>query len=210
VTRYSSPLRLVCAAGLGLFAALAVAQQLQVVGWFDRPLLEWLRDQRQPTLTRVVLGVTALGDGWILAACTCAAAAWLWTRRRVLASYLLCAGAGVALLSPLLKVVFQRPRPELALRLTQVGDYSFPSGHSLGSAAVYGALAIVLGLLFPRWRFVLLLCWVVLVGAIGGSRAYLHVHYPSDVLAGWALGGVWSVLLGRRMLRSAPRGTSDT
>ncbi|MFW5741413.1 MAG: phosphatase PAP2 family protein [Myxococcota bacterium] len=66
--------------------------------------------------------------------------------------------------------------------------FAFPSGHSMGSAATYGAVAVIVAARYPRWRLPLLALCAAIVAAVGVSRAYLGVHYPSDVLAGWALG----------------------
>ena len=86
-------------------------------------------------------------------------------------------------MNPILKLVFHRPRPELAY--VHLDTYSFPSGHAAGSAAVY---ALVLYLLArhapPRWQVFAAIGYVVLVAIIGFSRLYLEVHYLSDVLAG--------------------------
>jgi membrane-associated phospholipid phosphatase len=93
--------------------------------------------------------------------------------------------------NPILKLVFHRPRPELAY--VHLDTYSFPSGHGAGSAAVY---ALVLYLLArharPRWQMFAAAGYVVLVASIGFSRLYLEVHYLSDVLAGVSLGAAWA------------------
>jgi undecaprenyl-diphosphatase len=202
VSRFPSRVLVPVALGVVLFVVLGATQQLGATDGLDAAVLCWLYEQRHPQLTRVMRAATALGDGWVLTAITLAAAALLWQPRRAAATYLLCAGAGIGALSPLLKALFHRARPDVALRLAAAGNYSFPSGHSLGSAAVYGALALVVAVCFPRLRLPALLTCVALVCVIGLSRLYLHVHYPSDVLAGWALGGVWAGALGRWMLRS--------
>ena len=72
-------------------------------------------------------------------------------------------------------------------------SFSFPSGHSSVAIAFYGALALVLARLLPRWRarLALALAAAALVAVIGLSRLYLGVHYLSDVLAGFAAGLAW-------------------
>jgi membrane-associated phospholipid phosphatase len=190
--------------GLALFVALAVGQALSGVGWLDQPVHAWLRGQRSDSLSRTVRLVTRLGDGWLLTAVTFGGAALLYRRSLSSANYLLGAGLGVALMSPLFKWLLQRPRPDALLRLERAGDYSFPSGHALASTAVYGAIAIVVAVRFPRARIPVTVLCGLLALAIGLSRVYLHVHYLSDVLAGWALGAAWAVALGRLMLGPAP------
>lgn len=95
----------------------------------------------------------------------------------------------------LLKELFRRERPELH-RLIEEGGYSFPSGHSMASFLFYGMVAVFL-YLFVVSRLAklgIVLAAVILIACVGASRIYLGVHYPSDVLAGYAAGGAWLVL----------------
>ena len=103
---------------------------------------------------------------------------------------LLAMGGGLGL-NELLKAWFHRARPASAL-FYQYG-LSFPSGHAMMSMAYYGCLAWLLVQHGGRWGWAaLLLAWAVLIGC---SRMYLHVHYPTDVVAGFAGGLAWLVLL---------------
>jgi membrane-associated phospholipid phosphatase len=94
---------------------------------------------------------------------------------------------------PLVKNVVDRPRPPVADRLVVETNWSYPSGHSLGATAVIGVLTvIVLTRVTGRLaRIAVAALGVLLVVAIGVSRVYLGVHWPSDVLAGWLIGGLW-------------------
>lgn len=90
------------------------------------------------------------------------------------------------------KMLVGRPRPALAHPVASASGYSFPSGHAGGSAAVYGALAlVVLAQAARRTRRMLATGTALLVGAVAVSRVLLGVHYSSDVVAGVALGLVW-------------------
>jgi len=103
---------------------------------------------------------------------------------------LLSMGGGLAL-NELLKAFFHRPRPTTAL-IYQYG-LSFPSGHAMMSMAYYGCLAWLVVQHTGRWGIATALVAFALL--IGLTRVYLHVHYPTDVLAGFAGGAAWLVLL---------------
>src|SRR5262249_31004872 len=110
---------------------------------------------------------------------------------------LLLALAASALFFNALKMLVARPRPPLEdARLVQ-GGVSFPSGHSTLAATFYGPLAYLLirDLRHNGLKVLVGACAGVLILAIGASRIYLGVHYPSDVLAGWAAGALWLALV---------------
>lgn len=96
------------------------------------------------------------------------------------------------LLSEAIKLMFQRPRPEI-LRLAAAGGFSFPSGHSMTSISFYGLLAYLcyMGIKNKLGKYIAAVFLSFLVILIGISRVYLGVHYASDVLAGFSAGLVW-------------------
>jgi undecaprenyl-diphosphatase len=100
--------------------------------------------------------------------------------------------AGDVVLDVVLKHAFHRPRP-VAFFGTSPGSYSFPSGHAMGALCFYGALAVILSarIATRAGRMLLYSCTILLVSAIGISRIYLGVHYPSDVTAGYLAALVW-------------------
>jgi undecaprenyl-diphosphatase len=111
---------------------------------------------------------------------------------------LLVGGAVVSgtVLSALLKLGFDRPRPDLVAHLSHAQSSSFPSGHAMLSAVTYLTLGVLLARAHERKRtkFIVMTYAVTLTLLIGMSRVYLGVHWPTDVLAGWALGAAWAAL----------------
>lgn len=141
--------------------------------------------------------VTALGGGTVLVLLSATAIAFFWLAgMRRAAMYVAIAVVGAALLSAGLKLAFERPRPDLVPHGQSVYTSSFPSGHSMLAAAVYLTLGMVASRFVPRRRLKALFLFVAILvtGAVGASRVYLGVHWPTDVLAGWAVGAAWALL----------------
>jgi undecaprenyl-diphosphatase len=90
---------------------------------------------------------------------------------------------------------FARARPDLVDHLVPVANASFPSGHAASSAVCYLTLAALASQVTQHraTRRYLAIVAILLVGAIGSSRVYLGVHWPSDVLAGWSFGTLWAL-----------------
>src|SRR5215203_241285 len=161
---------------------------------FDRVVDDYLHAHATPPLTTFFLIVTALGSIEAIVLLGVIVAALLaWGQRWTLLGTWLAAVAGSAVLDWLLKGLFERPRPYFAHPLIVETSYSFPSGHAMESFVVYGMLAYFTVLAFRTWesRVAVVFGAALLVVLIGFSRMYLGVHYFSDVLAGYAAGGVW-------------------
>ena len=140
---------------------------------------------------------TALGSMAVLTLITIGALGYLLlSRRSRIALFTLVAVSGGMLLSTLLKMGFDRPRPDLVPHESIVYTASFPSGHSMMSAVTYLTLAALLNSVQPsqRLKAYLLIVAIVMTVLIGVSRVYLGVHWPTDVLAGWAAGAAWAAL----------------
>lgn len=148
-------------------------------------------------LPSAVRDVTALGSSTVLTFIVLVAAIFLGLAGR-LRTALLVVGAsflGSAAVETI-RAFIARPRPVLTGQLMEVNSHSFPSGHAAISAIVYLTLATLLFPVLPnrRIRAFVLVVALVLTVSVGLSRLYLGVHWPSDVVAGWAFGGVWAML----------------
>jgi undecaprenyl-diphosphatase len=120
--------------------------------------------------------------------------------------------AGAGLLNWLLKFSFARVRPASFFDYPLPGSPSFPSGHALYAASVFGGLAVLVTarIRHPLLRLAIWFVAIALILLVGLSRVYLGVHYPSDVLAGYAIGVIWvtAVAIGDRLARHRRRGRS--
>jgi undecaprenyl-diphosphatase len=141
--------------------------------------------------------ITGLGGYTILTIVTVSAIVYLlMAGKRSAALLVVVAIVGGMLLSTFLKFGFDRPRPDLVPHETRVYTASFPSGHAMLSAVTYLTLGALLTRLHSRRRIKAFLMGmaVFLTLLVGTSRVYLGVHWPSDVLAGWAVGAAWASL----------------
>ena len=168
---------------------------------FDRWLIEGLRDPSgSPSgpawLTKTMVDLTALGGGPFLTLLTIAAAGFLLAaRKRGMALFVVVAIAGGGLAANLLKWVFVRARPDLVPHLVSVDSASFPSAHAMNSAVTFLTLGVLLSRSQKdrRVKAYLLGAALVLTLIVGFSRVYLGVHWPTDVIAGWAVGAAWAI-----------------
>lgn len=170
---------------------------------FDERVLRALRDPSDPTdtigphwLKSAALDVTALGGVTVLCIVIAAVVGYLALERKRHAMVLvLVAALGGQLMSTALKLSFDRARPSVVPRLAEVQTASFPSGHSLMSAVVYLTLGALLTQFVQqrRARIYIFSLACALTVAVGLSRIFLGVHYPTDVLAGWTAGLAWAL-----------------
>jgi undecaprenyl-diphosphatase len=213
----------------GFFAvallALAFVQIAAAVGGeraetFDETILLALRtgsDLSDPIGPRwfegVVRDITALGSYAVIGLVVISAVLYLLMMgQRASALLVTLSVAGAMLLGNVLKLVYARPRPDLAPPGVEVFSASFPSGHATMAAVTYLALGALLAELHRsrREKLYFLTLALLITLAVGLSRIFLGVHYPTDVLAGWCVGAAWAVLcrtfmLWLRQRRSASR-----
>jgi undecaprenyl-diphosphatase len=201
---------LAAAAALALFSWLAEEVLEGEVFWFDTVIRDMIPSLASPQLTSVMLAASVYGGPRVLVPIGLAVALiFLFRGWRRGALLVLVTLAGAGLLNWLLKLSFGRVRPEAFFEYPLPGSPSFPSGHSLYAACVFGGLA---ALLAPRLQHHALRVAVwsgaaLVILLVGLSRVYLGVHYPSDVLAGYSVGVIWvsAVALGDRLARHRRR-----
>lgn len=165
---------------------------------FDLAVRDIVHAWASPPLTFVMRGITLLGSTIVLIPLgTFLAWRLVAARRRKAAVLLILAVLGGEAIDQGLKLLFARPRPDAFFGLPQPETYSFPSGHSMASACFYGALAMIAAsqARSRSRRFAIWVGAVVLIAAVGFSRIYLGVHYPTDVLGGYLAAAAWLSVL---------------
>jgi membrane-associated phospholipid phosphatase len=191
--------------GFGELAEEVVQQE--AFGW-DDPILLFVHNLGSPALDAFMLFMSRVGYQWgVLPLDVAVFVYFVIRRRRYDALFFGLAVGGAALLNVGAKLLFGRARPELWLSIAPEYDFSFPSGHAMGSMALAAALVVLLWA--TRWRYVAFVVGAVFVLLIGLSRIYLGVHYPSDILAGWAAAFAWvmgiSSVLYKRLGKPTPQ-----
>lgn len=158
---------------------------------FDEPILHLAGSLASDVLDPIVLFITRLGYAHGVIpfdiALVLALVLRRWFREATFAAMAL---GGSGLLNTAAKHLFARERPTLWESIAPELTYSFPSGHAMGSATL--ACVLVLLAWRTRWRWPVLLTMLAFTVAVGFSRVYLGVHYPSDILAGWAAASAWT------------------
>ncbi len=203
------PIELGALAGLGLavtalgfFLLVAIWVEQGRLGRVDEAILLALRVPGNPSdplgpvwFESFIRDVTALGSRGILGLFVAAVTGFLALNGqggRALAVLVFTASG--SLVGELAKLGFARPRPDLVPHGVDVLSLSFPSAHALQASVVYLTLGALLAASQPRRRVKAYVLGVAVLLAlmVGASRVYLGVHWPSDVLAGWALGTAWA------------------
>ena len=195
---------------LVLFASLAAWSFVKIAGEvmegetraIDTRILLSLREPNDPAdplgppaVEEIARDLTGLGGTAILTGLSLAAAGYLALRGKYrVVTFLVAAIGGGIVVSTLLKLGFDRPRPDLVPHGSHVYTASFPSGHSMMSAITYLTLGALLSKVENRRaiRAYFLFLATLTTVLVGCSRVYLGVHWPTDVLAGWTVGAGWA------------------
>jgi membrane-associated phospholipid phosphatase len=198
----------VAVVGLLFLATVALTAFVHGFTELDATVRQWALGHRASGLTTAATVVTTTGGSLVLAPVAVVLALVLALRGLRSDALLVSATTlGALVLGPLLKIAIERPRPRED-HLVVVNSFAYPSGHSLTSMAVMGVLAALAlrHLTAHPARVAVIATGAVLIAAVGASRVYLGVHWPTDVLAGWLVGAMWLVvcliLFGRVPVRS--------
>ena len=181
---------------------------------FDDSVMRWVAAHQWPVAFYAMREVTALATGIVVIAIVGVAAMFLsLTRHKYSAILLLVASVGGLVLNNLLKLAFDRPRPQIFTWGTHALSSSFPSGHAMSGAIVSLTIAYLAARLQQRrWARILTISFAfALIALICASRIYLGVHYPSDVIGGAVIGIAWAAfcmamleVIQKFALRAAP------
>ena len=216
-----APLLMVMAVVSGLILAFLQIADEMIEGEmeaFDRSILLMFREPANPDLVigppwmhEMVRDITALGSFSLLGLIVLGVCAYLYlARMRSAALFVLVSVLGGTLLSTVLKMGYNRPRPDLTTMSEQF-TASFPSGHAMLSAVTFLTLGALLARFAPTRRLQVLSLGgaLLLTLLVGLSRLYMGVHYPSDILAGWCLGSAWALLCSSVAIVLQRRGSVD-
>lgn len=194
-------LRLLAGFGLSLLCLwlfAAIADEINEDEWlvrFDQALTDELYASATPQRTDTFIFITLFGGEIMRGIAVVVALYYLWRRHWLHLTLWLIALGGGEVLNLLLKTLFARARPEFSDPLTMAGYYSFPSGHAMFSMIGYGMLAylIMKRITNVRARIFTGFLAALIILLVGISRLYLGVHFFSDVVGGFAAGGIWLI-----------------
>jgi undecaprenyl-diphosphatase len=196
---------LAAAAALALFTWLGREILTGVAPAFDDHIRQALHQRATPTLTSIMRFASRYGGpAGLMPLGLVLAIAFLIRGWRRGAFLVIVTMAGAGLLNILLKLSFGRMRPTSFFEYPLPATASFPSGHALFAASFFGGLAVLVShrVRHKLLRVAIWLGALAIIALVGLSRVYLGVHYPSDVLAGYAVATIWvaAVAFGDRLV----------
>ncbi len=179
-----------------LFGAIAEDVHEQEASALDALATPLLHGLSNPTLDAVMNGITQLGSPIVVVPLYLIAVVLLvWNRRRREALFLTVLIVGSLVLNQSMKLIFQRPRPQLDWARV-IPEYSFPSGHAMNSLVFYVGLALVAWAVWGRRTGLIAVALAVVVSLLVGiSRIYLGYHYFTDVVGGFFAGAAWLIIV---------------
>ncbi|MCT7959561.1 phosphatase PAP2 family protein [Laspinema sp. D1] len=160
---------------------------------WDLKIMLAIQKTHTPILDILMKTFSNIGGPVVLIGISLGLTVKFWLRRQWIELFgLLWAAIGGALVSLLIKAGFNRDRPQIwAMIHDHLNTSSYPSGHVMNGVVIYGFCGYLLGRSFPRWRGLIYLGTFLLVLGIAWSRMYVGLHWPTDVLAGYATGFAW-------------------
>ncbi|BCG59010.1 phosphatase PAP2 family protein [Paenibacillus sp. URB8-2] len=180
-----------------IFGLIAVLVTYNHTAWFDDRIIHLVQSPESPALTSTAKTLSLVGSSKIVISLSLVimAALFLFLKHRLELLLFLWVGVTSNILNSILKNWIHRERPNIHRIIEETG-FSFPSGHSMAAFSVYGALTFLLWrhLRSGSARVLLVVICFILTAAIGWSRIYLGVHYPSDVIGGYAASCAWLML----------------
>ena len=206
---FAAPARTFAAFGVAFASALAFARIASEVvegetSEMDKAVELAVHSLDTPFMDLVMRAFTFMGSPFAVIPLAAAIIVWAVRKKETRAAVaFLVVLVMTEVLNVVLKRTFERPRPTLFQEIETLHSYSFPSGHAMAAAAIYGMMGVVIARLAPTHRRPLVVALPILVVMIGMSRIYLGVHWPSDVLAGFAA-GAFIVLAGALALDGIP------
>ena len=156
----------------------------------DVAILQAIHSIANPLLDSIAVAVTHLGSApTVVAGVLLASGLLAYKHRKRQALFLLFCAGGTAAINVIFKLIFQRERPSLWTHIVTENSYSFPSGHAMISSAL--ALSVIILCWHTRFRWIALVASCLYFLLVSGSRLYLGVHFPSDVIGGWCVSVFW-------------------
>lgn len=187
---------LIAGCALICFALIAYFVSKDSVIMFDTIIRQWFYDLRNPFLNGIMIFITYLGN-WQSVVLLCLVLLIIKKTRKSIGLTVSVTAIISTVLYKIIKEIFKRARPDVAVRIIKQGGYSFPSGHSFNCIVIYGLLIYLIGRYCKNKKTANILTALIsiLIFLIGISRIYVGVHFPTDVLGGWSLGIAFLVLV---------------
>lgn len=188
---------ILCMLSIVGFGILSMLMQQQMLTQFDHTIISFIQRFESSLLTAIMNGFTSIGSTSVVISISLCSLLFLYKvlKHRVKLILFIVIVGGHAILNQVLKLFFQRDRPNVH-RLIEIDGYSFPSGHTMITFAVYGTLSFLLwhDISTRSGRIILILFSCIIVLMVGISRIYLGVHYPSDIIGGLLASSIWFTL----------------